>query len=141
MVKAEIYLNFNGNTEEAFNFYRSVFGGEFSSIMRYKEMPDTTPVTPVDREKVMHMTLPLGKDMLLMGSDVPEAMAGRLRMGNNFYISIDADTKAEADLLFNKLSSGGAVQMAMADMFWGSYWGSLTDRFGVQWMIGYTKKD
>lgn len=131
------YLNLNGTTEEAFNFYKSVFGGEFSSIMRYKEMPNADNVPESARDKIMHIALPLGKSML-MGSDALESMGQRVSYGNSVYIMISPDSEAEAHRLFNELSVGGKVEMALEKMFWGDLYGSFTDKFGVQWMIDYT---
>ena len=131
------YLNFNGNTEEAFNFYKSVLGGEFTMLMRFKDVPDQK--IPEDaKNQIMHVALPLGKNNILMGTDAPEAMGFNLKVGNNVHISIHAESREEADKLFNGLSAGGNIQMPMADMFWGDYYGSFTDKFGVQWMISYT---
>ncbi len=140
MKSANIYLNFSGNTEKAFNFYKSVFGGKFLFLQRFKEVPpDPNNIFSKDEEeKIMHVALKIGNDTL-MGSDVPKSMADKLKMGNNFYISIDADNKEEVDKLFKKLSKGGKVEMPPGEMFWGSYFCMLTDKFGVQWMIGFSK--
>lgn len=130
------YLNFNGNTEEAFNFYKSVFGGEFSMVMRYKDAPSEHQMGESNGEKIMHMSLPLNNGTLLMGSDVPE-MYGEAVIGTNISISINAESKEEADRLFNGLSAGGQVTMPMEKAFWGSYFGMFTDKFGIQWMVSY----
>lgn len=137
MKSFSIYLNFDGRTEEAFNFYRSVFGGDLAP-MRYKEMPDTSQVSPADREKIMHVALPLGKTGMIMGSDVPESMRGNLKIGTNTYIMIEAESEGEAQTLFSKLSAGGTVEMALQKTFWGALYASFSDRFGVQRMINYT---
>lgn len=136
------YLNFPGTTEEAFNFYRSVFGGEFAGVMRYGDMPgcDETPMTDADKGKIMHIALPIGNGTTLMATDHQESMGKKLITGNNFYICIGPDTKEEADRLFNSLSNGGEVEMPMADTFWGAYFGCFTDKYGIQWMINYENK-
>lgn len=132
------YLNFMGRTEEAFNFYRSVFGGEFiGSINRFKDTPEGNKMSASDQQKVMHIALPIGKN-ILMGTDMLESMGHKLIEGNNFSISINVDSKAEADKVFNALSAGGKVEMPLADTFWGDYYGMFIDKFGIQWMISYT---
>lgn len=135
------YLNFSGNCEEAFNFYKSVFGGEFVMLMRFKEVPaeemDEEHQLPASEdEKIMHVSLPVGQGTILMGSDVPSAM-GAINFGNSFSIAISTDSEAEADAVFNGLSAGGQVFMPLAKAFWGAYFGMLTDKFGVQWMVSY----
>jgi PhnB protein len=131
------YLNFSDTCEEAFNFYKSVFGGEFVTVMRFKETPAEVMEVPAsEAEKIMHMALPIGQGTILMGSDVPEAM-GAVTTGTNFAISISTDSEAEATTLFNKLSAGGQVTMPLEKAFWGDYFGMLTDKFGVQWMVSY----
>jgi PhnB protein len=133
------YLNFAGNTEEAFNFYKKVFGGDFAGgIFRFKDTPDADKLSKSDQEKVMHVGLPMGNGNMLMATDALESMGFKLTFGNNFYISIEADSKEEADELFKGLSEGANVDMSMRDQFWGAYFGSLTDKFGVKWMINYT---
>lgn len=133
------YLNFPGNTEEAFNFYKKVFGGDFmGGIFRFKDTPDAEKLSKSDQEKVMHVALPMGKDNMLMATDALESMGFKVTFGNNFYISIHADSREEADKLFNGLSEGGKVEMPMADQFWGDYFGSLADKFGVRWMVIYS---
>jgi PhnB protein len=135
------YLNFAGKTEEAFNFYRSVFGGEFTSVVRFKDMPMAGVHIPKeDENKIMHIGLPIGKDQMLMASDALESLGQKLKEGNNLYISIHPDIKKEADRLFSALSEGGKVEMPIADQPWGDYYGSFKDRFGVQWMINYHKE-
>ena len=146
MASVSIYLNFDGKAEEAFNFYRSVFGGEFEGqgIMRMKEMPPEpgAPELPeAVKNQVLHVSLPIINGFQLMGSDAPEAFTGRkLAVGNNTYINLLPDTREEADRLFGALSEGGEIEMEMADMFWGDYFGSFTDRFGVRWMIACPSK-
>lgn len=134
------YLNFRGNTEEAFNFYRTVFGGEFLTVMRFKDTPEGDRVPAHERDKIMHIGLPIGNGTILMATDALESMGHKIQPGNNFHISIDADTKAEADILFKKLSGEGTVVIPMDKMFWGSYFGMCTDKFGIQWMISFDEK-
>ncbi|MBS3069531.1 VOC family protein [Candidatus Micrarchaeota archaeon] len=133
------YLNFNGNAEEAFNFYKAVFGGEFAVLQRYREMPGDEKVSESQKEKILHVALPIGKDDVLMGSDAPEQME-HVNFGNNFHISISVDGKEEAQRVFEGLSKGGKVQMPLADAFWGAYFGMVADKFRVQWMVSYTYK-
>jgi PhnB protein len=135
------YLNFSGNCEEAFNFYKSVFGGEFLTVMRFKDVPaeeldESHQLPDSEGEKIMHVALPLGPGTILMGSDTPSTM-GSVTTGTNFSISISTDNEAEATELFNKLSAGGQVTMPLDKAFWGDYFGMLTDKFGVQWMVSY----
>ena len=138
MAQINPYLNFEGNTEEAFNFYKSVFGGEFTALMRFGEMPgcDETPITDGDKDKIMHIALPIG-DSILMGTDALESMGQKLEAGNNFSISINAASKEEADKFFSGLSDGGKIGMPLADAFWGAYFGMTSDKFGIQWMVNY----
>lgn len=134
------YLNFNGNAEEAFNFYKSVFGGEFSGIMRWKDMPDmpgSDKLSESDKEKVMHIAFPIGDGNVLMASDVLESFGQAKAEGNNIQISINAESKEEADRLFNGLSAGGKIVMPLADAFWGAYFGMFEDKFGIQWLVNF----
>jgi PhnB protein len=135
------YLNFGGNCEEAFEFYRSIFGGEFLTVMRFKDVPaeeldESHQLPESEGEKIMHIALPIGKGTVLMGSDTPESM-GAVTSGTNFSLSISTDSEAEATGLFNGLSAGGQVTMPLDKTFWGAYFGMVTDRFGVHWMISY----
>ncbi|KGO78940.1 VOC family protein [Flavobacterium beibuense] len=132
------YLNFNGNTEEAFNFYKSVFGGEFVTVMRFGETPGCESMPETEKNGIMHIALPLGSS-LLMGTDVPKSME-QVKFGTNSSITIDAESREEADRYFNGLAAGGKVGMPMDDMFWGAYYGMLTDKFGVQWMINFDSR-
>jgi len=133
------YLNFPGNTEEAFNFYKSVFGGEFAGgIFRFKDTPEAEKLGKSEREKVMHIALPIGKGNMLMATDALESMGHKVTPGTNFHLSIEAESKDEAEKIFNSLSKGGKVTMPIADAFWGAYFGMLTDKFGMQWMVNYT---
>ncbi|MCA1589089.1 MAG: VOC family protein [Acidobacteria bacterium] len=131
------YLNFHGNAEDAFNFYKSVFGGEFmGGIMRFGDMPDSENLSEEDKNKVMHVGLPLG-DSWLMASDLPESMGKKFTAGNSVQVMISPDSREEADRLFKALSESGKVEMPMADQFWGAYYGEFADKFGVNWMIHY----
>ena len=130
------YLNFNNNTEEAFNFYKSVFGGEFAMVMRFKDVPAEFKGPAHEDNKVMHISLPIAGGGMLMGSDVPEAM-GKVVPGNNIQLSVTPASREEADKLFNGLSAGGQVTMPMADAFWGAYFGMCEDKFGIRWMINF----
>ncbi len=130
------YLNFNGRCEEAFRFYKSVFGGEFSSVMRYKEIPQSEEKMPEEEaERIMHMSLPIGGGIVLMGSDISEKMGQKMINGNNVYISLEPDGKKEAEQIYEKLSAGGSIEMPFGKMFWGDWYASFTDRFGIPWMI------
>ncbi|QQS36040.1 MAG: VOC family protein [Ignavibacteriales bacterium] len=133
------YLNFEGNTEEAFNFYKKVFGGDFlGGVYRFKDTPGTENLSNSEKEKIMHVALPMGTSNMIMATDALDSMGHKLTFGNNFYISIDAESKDEADKLYKGLSEGGKVESPMKDEFWGSYFGMITDKFGVQWMISYS---
>jgi PhnB protein len=135
--KLNVYLNFSGNAEEAFNFYRSVFGGEFTSLVRFKDMPmPGRKLAPQDEKKLMHIALPVGKD-LLMASDTLESMGHRVVNGSNVILSLHPESKEEADRLFRGLSAGGKVEMPMAKQVWGDYYGSFSDKYGVLWMVNY----
>lgn len=130
------YLIFDGNAEEAFEFYRSVFGGEFNGLMRYKDSPEKDKVPGGYENKVMHVDLPVG-DTVLMGSDSPGDWDGKVTQGNNFNLSYNASSEAEVDQKLQQLSEGGQVYMPATRMFWGAYFAMLRDRFGVQWMLSY----
>jgi PhnB protein len=134
------YLVFNGNCEKAFNFYKSVFGGEFTYIGRFKDMPEEYKSPEGDENLIMHVSLPIGNETILMGSDT-SVSHGQVTFGSNFSISISTDSKEDADRLFNGLSAGGKIIMPMADAFWGSYFGMFTDKFGVNWMVGYEQSE
>jgi|SRR5680860_162578 len=144
MAQTSTYLNFAGNTEEAFNFYKAVFGTEFTGeIMRHSQVPmEEGQPGPSDEDKnlVMHVALPILGGHLLMGTDVPESMNMPVNFGNNVYISLQPDSREEADRLFAALSAGGNPQMPMQDMFWGDYFGSLVDKFGVHWMVNQSAR-
>jgi PhnB protein len=130
------YLNFF-NSEEAFNFYKSVFGGEFLTVARFKDTPGAE--VPADQGNgIMHIALPVGPANMHMATDALESMGHTVKPGNQISLSIEAESREEADKLFNGLSAGGKVGMPLTDMFWGSYWGQLTDKFGIGWMVNYT---
>ncbi len=138
MASVTTYLNFTRDTEAAFAFYKSVFGTEYSCpIMRYKDAPPCgdQPLPEEDGELVMHVSLPILAGHVLMGTDSPEAFCPQLVAGNNISINLQPDTREETDQLFAALSEGGTVEMPLQDMFWGAYWGTLTDRFGIHWMF------
>lgn len=134
------YINFNGNAEEAFTFYKSVFGGEFTTVSRFKDMasPDFQ-VSEADANKIMHIALPIGHNTL-MGNDVPEFMGRTNENENRSKISVNCDSKEEADRIFNGLTVGGKVEMPMADSPWGSYFGMFRDKYGIEWMVDYDTK-
>lgn len=144
MARVSTYLNFARETEAAFTFYKSVFGGEFEGgIMRMKDVPPyegQPELAEEDKELVMHVGLPLLGGHMLYGTDASESMGFTMNYGNNVYINLEPDTREEADRLFKELSVGGTVEMEMQDMFWGDYFGSLRDRFKVQWMINCAEK-
>ena len=138
MLKFHTYLNFAGNTEDVFTFYKSVFGGEFTSIVRFKDMPMEGFTVPKDYEnKIMHISLSINENYQLMASDTVESFGQILNKGNNVYIFIGPDSKEEADRIFNELSAGGVVEIPMAYQPWGDYYGSFQDKFGVMWMVNY----
>ncbi|MFP3591299.1 VOC family protein [Chryseobacterium sp. SIMBA_038] len=139
MASVNVYLTFNGNCREAFDFYKSVFGGEYMYIGTFGEMPpmEGQEAKEEDKDKVMHVSLPISKETTLMGSDAGCDWVSQFKTGNNFSISINADSKEEADKLFAGLSADGLVTMAMADTFWGAYFGMFTDKFGINWMVNY----
>lgn len=144
MARVSTYLNFAGNTEQAFEFYRSVFGGEFSGpIHRFKDVPPSPgqPPMPADTANmVMHIELVLLGGHVIMGTDAPESMGFKLVQGSNVHINLQPDTRAEAERLFNGLSAGGKVEMPLQDMFWGAYFGSFKDKFGTHWMVNCDAK-
>lgn len=131
------YLNFNGNSEEAFNFYKSIFGGEFAMVQRFKDTPESGKIPAKDQNKIMHIALPIGKGNILMATDALESMGQKLTPGNNFHLSFSADSEAETEKLFKGLSAGGKVVVPLSKQFWGAYFGMCTDKFGVQWMVSF----
>jgi PhnB protein len=137
MAQINPYINFNGNAEEAFNFYKSVFGGEFAKIMRFKEMASPEfPVTENEANKIMHIALPIGKN-ILMANDVPDILGKTNENENRSKISISAESREEADKLFNGLSVGGTIEMPISDSPWGSYFGMFRDKYGIEWMVDF----
>jgi PhnB protein len=138
VTKLHSYLNFAGNAEEAFDFYKSVFGGEFASVVRFKDMPMEGVTFPKeDENKIMHIALPIGEDNLLMASDTLESLGQQLVQGNNAYVMVSPDSREEADRIFNALSEEADIEMPIADQPWGDYYGALKDKFGVMWMVDY----
>lgn len=131
------YINFTGNCEEAFNHYRSVFGGEFPYIGRYKDMPPSENGAQMDGEKIMHMAIRIDNDTWLMGSDIGGDWAKDVVVGNNVQLSVNADSEEHADRLFAGLAEGGQATMPMAKTFWGAYFGMCCDKFGIRWMINF----
>jgi len=141
MASLNPYLNFNGNTEEVFNFYKSVFGGEFSTLTRFKDHPEACNGLPMaEQHGIMYVALPIGKNSILMATDVPSVMP-QVTTGTNMSISITADSKAEADALFSGLSEGGKISMPLTTMVWGDYFGMLTDKFDIQWMVSFNENN
>jgi PhnB protein len=144
MSRTSTYLNFPRSTEEAFNFYKSVFGTEFiGTVQRFGDIPQpegAPHMNEEDRSLIMHVELPILGGHVLMGTDAPESMGFTVNIGNNIFINLEPDTRAEADQLFAKLSQGGKVGMQLQEMFWGGYFGSCTDKYGVQWMFNCSGK-
>lgn len=134
------HINFNGNAEEAFTFYKAAFGGEFAQIVRFKDIAsDEFPVAEKEADKIMHIALTIGKN-LLMGNDVPESMGRTNEMENRSKICINTESREEADKLFNGLSAGGSVEYPMSDSPWGTYFGMFRDKYGIEWMIDFDPK-
>ena len=134
------HINFNGNAEEAFNFYKSVFGGEFTTLVRFKDLSNADFAVPASEEnKIMHIALPIGPNTL-MGNDVPEVMGRVNENENRSKISVSTDSREEADKLFSGLSVGGDVEVPMDESPWGSYFGMFRDKYGIEWMIDFTSK-
>jgi PhnB protein len=138
MTTTNIYLNFNGNCREAFTFYQSVFGGEFDFISTFGEMPpqENYPTPESDKDLIMHVSLPISKETMLMGSDTGSGFP-KVTFGNNFSVYLNTESKSEADSKFEALSAGGKINMPMEHTFWGSYFGMLEDKFGINWMVGF----
>lgn len=136
MAKMNVYLNFNGNTEEAFQFYRSVFGGDFTGIFRFKDGPDPENISEEEKNKIMHIALPIGSNML-MGTDSLQSYQQKVIPGTNTYISLDAESEEEARRIYKKLSEGGKIGMELQKMFWGDLFASFSDKYQVRWMINY----
>ena len=139
MATINAYLTFDGNAEEAFNFYKSVFGGDFPMVGKFGDMPPQEGMPPISDEvknRIMHMSLPISAETVLMGSDTMPGIHDH-QVGNNISLSINTDSREEADLIFTGLSAGGKVSMPLADTFWGAYFGMWTDKFGINWMVNY----
>lgn len=146
MARVSTYLNFSNNTEQAFIFYKSVFGGEFGGrgIQRFGDIPPAEgqpPLSDSDKKLILHIELPILGGHILMGTDAPESMGFKVNFGNNQYICLEPDSRKETKRIFDALSAGGKVTMELQDMFWGAYYGSCTDKFGVQWMVNCIVKD
>jgi PhnB protein len=141
MAQINPYIHFNGNAEEAFVFYKSVFGGEFAMLSRFKDLQNPGhPIPETEGNKIMHIALPIGKNDILMGSDTPEMLGKHNENETRSKISISAETKEEADALFIGLSVGGNIEMPIGDSPWGSYFGMLRDKFGIEWMVDFDPK-
>jgi PhnB protein len=135
------HINFNGNAEEAFTFYKSVFGGEFTKLIRFKELAnDEFPVDEKEENKIMHIALPIGEKNVLMGNDVPEFMGRVNEKENRSKIAISTESKEEADVLFNGLSAAGEIEMPISDSPWGTYFGMFRDKYGIEWMVEFDGK-
>lgn len=138
MAQINPYIHFNGNAEEAFNFYKSVFGGEFVMVMRFKDLSFPGSIAKEsEAEKIMHIALPIGKHDILMGSDSPEALGAHNLNETRSKISVGCESKAEADHIFQALSAGGQIEMPIGDSPWGSYFGMFRDKYGIEWMIDF----
>ena len=137
------YLTFNGTCEEAFNFYKSVFGGDFPYAGKFKDMPPNPdyPVAEAEKEKIMHISLPISKETILMGSDSSGSFGHASVAGNNFSISVNTDSIEEVTRIFNELSAGGKIKMPLNKTFWGAYFGMFTDKFGIHWMVNCELKE
>ena len=141
MAQINPYIHFNGNAEEAITFYKSVFGGEFATVIRFKDMDfEGAPNFEKEAEKIMLIALPIGKHSVLMGSDTPEKLGKHNEMETRSKISISAESKEEADNIFNGLSKGGHIEMPIGDSPWGSYFGMFRDKYGIEWMVDYDSK-
>jgi PhnB protein len=141
MASINPYIHFNGNAEEAFTFYKSVFGGEFTTVVRFKDFSSPEyPLPEKEADKIMHIALPIGKKSMLMGSDTPEFMGKHNENETRSKISITAESKEEADNLFNDLSAAGNIEMPIADSPWGSYFGMFRDKYGIEWMVSFEQQ-
>ena len=143
MASINPYIHFNGNAEEAFTFYKSVFGGEFARIARFKDMPANPeyPMPEKEANKIMHVALPIGKTSVLMGSDTPEFLGKHNEKETRSKISISAESKEEAEKIFNRLSQDGEVEMPIDEAPWGAYFGMLRDKYGFEWMVNFEQKN
>lgn len=144
MTQVNIYLNFAGNTLEAFEFYKNIFWRSFTHLQKFKDVPhlsELSTMTPQEQEGIMHIELPLGENMILMGTDIVCSMGQKLEMGNNFSISLQVESKQDAQNYFQKLSANGKITVPIQDMFWNAYYGACTDQYGIQWMINHQYKN
>ena len=141
MAQINPHINFNGNAEEAFGFYKSVFGGEFAKIVRFKDLSSPEyPIPENEADKIMHIALPIGKN-ILMANDVPESMGPTNENENRSKISVSAESKEEADKIFNGLSAGGQIEFPISDSPWGTYFGMFRDKFGIEWMVDFDSRN
>ena len=138
MLSTNPYLHFNGNTAEAMNFYRSVLGGEFTIYQRFKDIPGGERMPANEQDKIIHISLTVSDNITIMATDALESMGNAVTAGDNFHININAENEKEVDRLFANLSAGGKVEMPLNKTLWGAYFGMCRDKFGLQWMIGYT---
>jgi PhnB protein len=139
MIRLDTYLNFNGNTEEVFNYYKKVFNGSFSKLMRFRDMPGGDKMSNSDQAKILHVALPVG-DNILMGTDVLDSMNQKISTGDNITISITLDDETEANRIFNALAEEGNIIMPLGTEFWSELFGICKDKFGIQWMMNFTAK-
>jgi PhnB protein len=143
MATINTYLHSHGNTEEAFNHYKSIFGGEFCTFVRYSDVPDQPgfpDVSEEEKEKIMHVALPIGGGNTLMGADILKSMCHEIKPGNNFSISVSTESREESEKIFNGLAAGGKVTMPLAKTFWSEYFGMCADKFGILWMVNFDGK-
>ena len=139
MIQLNPYLNLDGTTEEAFTFYKSVFGGEFIAFQRFKDTPDGEKLSPEEGDKIMHVAFKIGENTLMCTDALP-SQGKSVTMGDTISLSLQVDSRIESDAIYSKLSVGGVQELPMQEMFWGAYFGMLTDRFGIKWMINCDKK-
>ena len=140
MANINPHIHFNGNTEEAFEFYKSIFGGSFTRIVRYKDLPNMeNAFSEKEFNKIMHISLPIGSSSVLTGSDVPDILGKVSENENRSKITVSAESKEEADFLFNGLSAGGDIEFPIDNSPWGSYFGAFRDKYGIEWMIDFTE--
>jgi PhnB protein len=138
MLNITAYLHFMGNAEEALTFYKSILGGEFTIVGRYKDVPGGEKLSPEDQQKLMHLSLTLPGGVVIMATDMLESMEQKLVPGNNIHLCLHTQSEAEADKIFNALAAGGKIVMPMNSTFWGAYFGMCIDKYAVQWMVNYT---
>jgi PhnB protein len=140
MTTINSYISFNGRCEEAFTFYKSIFGGEFSYLGRFKDMPSEQELSETDKERIMHVSLPISDETVLMGDDSLECTGKTVTAGNNVHLSVNASSEDEAHRIFRSLAEGGTITMPIEKTFWGALFGMLIDQFGIQWMVNYDYK-